>query len=109
LLLLVIHNAFGFWLLISKHIGLAGMRVLCELWAAALAPEDTFNRKSSNLFGFSLAYWINISRSTKEIHSFCPHLIDIFVSLHPKRIKTYETNTAADDLADGAVAMWGRR
>ena len=54
----------------------------------------------------SLAYWINISRSTKEIHSFCPHLIDIFVSLHPKwRNRHDETNTAADDLADGAVAM----
>ena len=46
--------------------------------------EDTLVRQKKNrILCFVLAYWINFSRSTKEMHYFCSLLIEIFVSLHP--------------------------
>jgi hypothetical protein len=43
----------------------------------------THTRKNSNKYGFSLAYWINFSRSEKKTSSIFAHLLKIFVPLHP--------------------------
>ena len=43
--------------------------------------KGTLARKNSNIFGFSLTYWIKSSHSNKQIHLFASRLIRFFVPL----------------------------